>query len=150
VIRAVLDTNVIVSGIILLRGLPYAILEAWRHGRFRLVTTVEQRAEIARVVHRPKFAARYAPDEAEIDGLLFRLARDSEVISISVIDSPITVRDPDDEHVLAAAMASNADFLVSGDKDLLVLAGDPRLGTLQIVPPRAFIDALDPANDAAL
>lgn len=56
---------------------------------------------------------------------------------------PVSVRDPKDEHILAAALGGEADYLVTGDQDLLVLAGDPRLGSLQIVTVAAFMDILD-------
>jgi predicted nucleic acid-binding protein len=47
-----------------------------------------------------------------------------------------------DERILGAALAGNADFLVTGDEDLLVLAGDPRLGSLRIVTVAAFLAIL--------
>ena len=56
---------------------------------------------------------------------------------------PVSVRDPNDEHILAAAIGSNADYLVTGDKDLLTLADDPRLGSLKIVTAAQFLDALE-------
>ncbi|HEX5501645.1 MAG TPA: hypothetical protein VFW96_03425 [Thermomicrobiales bacterium] len=44
--------------------------------------------------------------------------------------------------VLAAALGGSADYRVTGDDDLLALAGDPRLGALRIVTVRAFLDLL--------
>jgi predicted nucleic acid-binding protein len=55
---------------------------------------------------------------------------------------PIDVRDEKDERVLEAALGGRADYLVTGDNDLLVLAGDPRLGALRIVTARAFLELL--------
>ncbi|HSH81667.1 MAG TPA: putative toxin-antitoxin system toxin component, PIN family, partial [Herpetosiphonaceae bacterium] len=55
---------------------------------------------------------------------------------------PVAVRDVKDAHVLAAALDGSADYLITGDDDLLVLADDPRLGTLQIVTIRVFLDRL--------
>ena len=55
---------------------------------------------------------------------------------------PVDVRDPKDEAILGAAIAGNADFLVTGDNDLLVLADDPLLGRLQIVSARKFLDII--------
>jgi putative PIN family toxin of toxin-antitoxin system len=50
--------------------------------------------------------------------------------------SPIAVRDPDDERVLADAISAGAEILVSGDQDLLVVAeGSP----IRILSPRAFM-----------
>lgn len=54
----------------------------------------------------------------------------------------LRIRDEQDTHVLAAAISGSADYLVSGDQDLLSVAGDPRLGALKIVPPRAFLNVI--------
>ena len=56
---------------------------------------------------------------------------------------PVQVRDPKDEHVLAAALSGKADYLVTGDEDLLHLDGDPKLGNLQIITAREFVNLLD-------
>ena len=50
----------------------------------------------------------------------------------------IRSRDSNDDHLLTAATSGRADFLVSGDIDVLELAGDARLGNLRIVSPRDF------------
>ena len=52
---------------------------------------------------------------------------------------PIPVRDPKDEKILAAAIGGRAAFLVTGDKDLLVLRGHPDLGVLRIVTAVEFL-----------
>jgi hypothetical protein len=54
----------------------------------------------------------------------------------------VRVRDPKDEQILGTALASDADYLVTGDEDLLELAGDPRLGTLTIVTVVDFLAIL--------
>ena len=136
-IRAVLDTNVIVSGVILRRGAPFAILEAWRSGAFRLVTSGTQRAELADVLNRPKFARDYGLGRPDIDAILNRLDRDAEHVT-PASSVPIQVRDPDDEHILAVAFGGSIDVIVSGDKDLLILAGDARLGSIRVVDPPTF------------
>lgn len=133
----VLDTNVIVSGTILRGGAPFAILEAWRTGAFRLVSSAAQRAELEGVLRRPKFARYYSVGHPEIEAILNRLDRDADMVApVTVL--PVSVRDPDDERILAIALGGDADLLVTGDKDLLALAGDPRLGKLHIVDPGAF------------
>lgn len=58
------------------------------------------------------------------------------------VEPIVRSRDPNDDHFLTAAMSGYADFLVTGDLDLLVLDGDPRVGSLRIVTPRAFADGL--------
>jgi predicted nucleic acid-binding protein len=63
--------------------------------------------------------------------------------------SPLLVRDPKDDMILAAAIGGNADFLVTGDADLLVLANDPKLGHLRIVSPSEFLSLLSPLTTEA-
>lgn len=54
---------------------------------------------------------------------------------------PVTVRDTKDIHLRAAALGGNADYLITGDDDLLVLNGDPALGRLRIVTVRTYFNA---------
>jgi predicted nucleic acid-binding protein len=68
--------------------------------------------------------------------------RDGALILAEGNASPILVRDHLDQKFLDAALTGRADFLVTGDNDLLVHAGDPRLGALRIVAARAFLEAI--------
>jgi predicted nucleic acid-binding protein len=74
-------------------------------------------------------------------GLLRRLATRADLV-VPRFPVPVPVRDPSDEHILALAITGNADYLVTGDDDLLTLAGDPRLPGLQIVTFVAFLGIL--------
>jgi predicted nucleic acid-binding protein len=58
------------------------------------------------------------------------------------IEPIIRSRDPNDDPLLSAALNGEADFLVTGDLDLLELASDPRLGSTRMITPRAFVDGL--------
>jgi putative PIN family toxin of toxin-antitoxin system len=149
VLKVVLDSNVIVSGTVLLNGAPRQVVIAWREGRFRLVISSAQRAEIAGVLQRPKFTIRYGVTAADIARLLRRLGRDATVVE-PYSELPITVRDIDDAVVLGTALAADADGLVTGDKDLLVFAGDERLGGLLIATPAQFLTILAGGNRTAL
>ena len=140
-LRSVVDNNLFVSGILFERGNPYALLEAWRNGRFLLLLSDEQHDELVDVLARPKFVARFRLASAELTRLLADLATTPRVpLSLTI---PLPVRDPKDEYLLAAAIGGAADYLVSGDKDLLVLAADPRLGALRIVTAAEFLTILD-------
>lgn len=55
---------------------------------------------------------------------------------------PVALRDKNDERTLAAALGAKADFLVTGDDDLLVLRGEPRLRGLRLVTAREFLGLL--------
>lgn len=141
-LTAVLDTNVFVSGLLFQRGNPYAILEAWRAHAFVVAITPPLYAEIADVLKRLVRPGRYQLTNDEVVRTLALLERIAVPVTAPP-QVPVTIRDPKDVMVLAAAIGGRADYLVSGDQDLLQLANDERLGNLKIVAPRAFLEFLE-------
>jgi putative PIN family toxin of toxin-antitoxin system len=138
--RVVVDTNLFISALISKRGAPYRLLLALRDGRFLLLLSDIQQRELTDVVSRPGLLPRYEVHQSEIDDLLAFIAANSVPVPDVRADLlPVHVRDPKDEIILASALAGNADYLVTGDNDLLVLAGDPRLGGLRIVTASEFL-----------
>ncbi|MGD9893502.1 MAG: putative toxin-antitoxin system toxin component, PIN family [Dehalococcoidia bacterium] len=129
-----------VSGLLSDRGAAYQLLEAWRVGAFVLLYSDAIYAEYADVLPRPKFA-RYHLTPEIIAAFLRRVRRHGRRVTPRR-RLPITVRDPKDDMVLAAALGGHADYLVTGDADLLDLRGRPELGTLQIVPVAEFLAIL--------
>jgi putative PIN family toxin of toxin-antitoxin system len=144
-LRVVVDTNIFVSGTIIKRGNPHELMGRWRAGEFRLLYEREQYGELSDVLNRP-WVRRRGIEAAEVADLLAILLTNGEPIDPGEV--PLPVRDVDDEPILASALGGEADYLVTGDADLLVLDGDPRLGKLRIVTARAFLDLLreDDAN----
>ena len=140
-LRTVLDTNLFGSGSISKGGLPHRLLVEWRGGEFTLLLTAELRAEIEEVLHHPMIAQRYGLTAAEIADLLF-IVDTMAVRATPRRRLPVHARDPKDDHVLAAALGGRADYLVTGESDLLVLDGDPRPGHLRILAPREFLNRL--------
>ena len=107
----------------------------WRNRAFELVTSAEQIDEISRVARYPKIRARLAPALA---GQLVNQLRD---LTIVVAKLPKVDRspDPDDNHLLALAEAGEAQFLVTGDKQLLSL----KLHKFtRIITPAALVELL--------
>ena len=94
------------------------------------------------MLRREKFTVRFRITPEERDGLLTLIDTRADIVT-PLSSLPIVVRDVKDEIVLATAIAGNADFIVTGDQDLLVLDGDPVIGKLRIVTVRAFLAALD-------
>ena len=139
---AVLDTNELVSGTISRHGLPNRVLRAWQRDAFALVTSPDLVAEVADVLARPRIQQRYGLDRAEIDQLLAALST-AQVQPLSLDALPVHCRDAKDDPVLACALGGGADFIVTGDEDLLALDGHPALGRLRIVTPRTFLDLLE-------
>lgn len=139
--RVVLDTNVLVSGTIVTQGPSATILTAWHRGRFTLLMSPWQRAELARVLARSRIVRKYhlTPDRLAA----FFLLVDALTTSVEPLEMlPLAVRDSQDEPILGMALAGRATHVVTGDDDLLVLAGDAVLGDLRIVTPRVFLDEL--------
>lgn len=123
-LRVVLDTNVLLSGIAYPASVPGKILAAWRHGSVDVLLSVYILEELRRVL--PRLAHRHGLTLAEIDDLVDVLSIQAEVIDpLPGMESEL--RDINDLPVLgtllAAIKTSDADYLITGDKDLLVLAG---------------------------
>ena len=118
--RIVIDTNLLVSGVIS-AGAPRELLNAAKAGVFELCTSEVLLAELLDVLARGKFAARLAQAGLTPHGIV------NDLRALAVVVSPTTVArvvstDPDDDHVLAAALTGAADLIASGDKrDMLPL-----------------------------
>ncbi|RLC55425.1 MAG: putative toxin-antitoxin system toxin component, PIN family [Chloroflexota bacterium] len=110
--RAVVDTQELVR-MVTTRG-GSGLYQAWRAGDFLLVMSEMQFAELSEVLSRPQLARYVRAGDAE--ALYVALREASYWVSPS--DGPGLCRDPNDEYLLAQAIAGQADFLVSSDKDL--------------------------------
>ncbi len=117
--RAVLDTNVLLSGL-LWHGTPHALIEQVRAGTLSLVISEDLIAELARTITRAKFRTVLARSGTDPQQMLAEVRRLAELIDPTKLPAPVS-RDPDDDNVLALAAAAQVDCIVSGDGDLLVL-----------------------------
>ena len=88
------DTNVFVSGLVLRRGWPLAVLEAWRNNKFRLILSATQFSELAEVFQREHLYRTYEISLEEAMELLRELAH--YVVADGADSASIVVRDPDD------------------------------------------------------
>lgn len=140
--RAVIDTNVTVSGTITPHGVPNRVLRALQNGAFTLVSSSEMEKEVVDVLTRDTIRERFRPAPQDVRAVLTAL-RAAVVRPLPLDDLPVRCRDPKDDKVLACALGGNADFIVTGDIDLLDLDGHPSLGNLRIVTPRVFLTVLD-------
>ena len=136
--KAVLDTNVVVSGIIREEGPSGQILRLLlQEGKFTAVTSVEILAEIRQVLLRPKIRKYHGWTDEQIDTFVTFLYTQSLVTEGKL---PVNVaRDPSDNKFLSCAREANVEYLVSADDDLLELKTYE--GTA-IVSPAAFLDTL--------
>jgi uncharacterized protein len=138
ILRAVLDTNVYVSGTILSRGTPFEVLEAWRRQAYILVTSEAILAEIERVLRYPRIRDRYAVAEPDITRLVESLRADALIVPGDYQVAGVCA-DPDDDKFLACALEAQADCIVSGDPDLLDLGGYQGIAILK---PHEFLERL--------
>lgn len=138
----VVDTVILVRGLLSKRGNPYRLTLYWRAARFLVVTSHEQRSELLATLAKPRITRKYAVAETDRAALLWLL--DNAASSARPLRRlPVDVRDPNDRHILGAALAADADYLITDDDDLLVLKDDPGLGTLRIVTVGEFLEILD-------
>lgn len=118
-LRVVLDTNVLVSGLAYPGSIPGKIVEQWRLGGLQVVLSRYILDELARVLPR---LTRVALTGDEIRDLVDSLVFLADVIEPDPETDP-ALRDRADQAILGTLRASGADYLITGDKDLLALAG---------------------------
>ena len=134
-IRAVADTNVIVSGTIVPHGIPAEILRVWRQGEFLLVSSPAIVEEVIDVLARPHIVRRYHIPKGEIANLRHLL--ETMTIQVPGTSNVVAVsEDPDDDLFVAVAVEGNAEVVISGDPHLLRLV---EFQGINIVTPREFL-----------
>ena len=134
--RVVIDTNILVSALIVPAGKPAAIIDAWLDGKFTLLTCATHLDELRATLHKPRVAALIRPYKAgRLVNQVKKLAEDIDPLP-RVERSP----DPTDDFLLTLCEAGNADYLVTGDKSgLLDLK---RHGPTRIISARKFAELL--------
>jgi uncharacterized protein len=117
-IRVVLDANVLVSGLAYPNGFPGRIVDAWLRGSLAVGLSHYILDEMVRVLPRLPANRRTPLEIRDLVESFLALAQ------IVVPDSEIepALRDPADQQILGTLRASQADYLITGDKDLLALA----------------------------
>lgn len=131
--RIILDTSVLISSILLHASVPsQAARLAFRAGI--VLTSEETLAELASVLARPTISATMTADQAR--DYLAAFAAATELVSVTAV--VVACRDPNDDKFLALAQSGQAEFIVTGDADLLTL--NPFQG-VAIMTPRQFLDA---------
>jgi putative PIN family toxin of toxin-antitoxin system len=115
--RVVLDTNILVSALLVHTGNPAAIYRAWQEGFLTLLICAEQLDELRATLHKPRIAARIKPYRAG------RLVNELKELAENIGALPRVERSPDptDDFLLALSEAGNADYLVTGDKSGLLM-----------------------------
>jgi putative PIN family toxin of toxin-antitoxin system len=131
---AVLDTNVLVSALLNEVGSPGKVLKAAREGRFTAASSQPLVDELHRVLGRPHIRAAFRGNQERIDDLI-ALSR-SAIAVTGEAELRVVERDPADNRVIEAAVAARADFIVTGDQDLLSIG---EYEGIRIVSPARFL-----------
>jgi putative PIN family toxin of toxin-antitoxin system len=136
-VRAILDTNVIISAYVFPGGKPEAVYRLAVEGHIDIGTSLPLLAEFGRVLGL-KFG--WMPDRVE--AAITQVSRIASVVTPTETVQVVTA-DPADDRVLEAAIAFGADVIVSGDRHLLDLG---TWSDIDVVSPAAFMDRWGPGS----
>lgn len=136
--RAVLDTNVLISATLVQGGAEDRIVRAWRAGRFDLVLSPQILEEIGRAMFYEKLAKRRWMSRPDVAAFIRVLT--ASAVLVSGTTEVALCRDPEDDKFLAAALEGEARWLVTGDNDLLAVR---KYEAVTIVRPSRFLRELD-------
>ena len=128
--RIVLDTNVVISAL-LWRGIPYQLLQAIRQrSDLRIYSSTALLEELANVLTRPSLIKQLAAIDKQAGNVLLDYASAVQVVEAAPLAQPVC-RDPDDDDVLALAVAARADLI----EDISILTARAALERLEATAP---------------
>jgi putative PIN family toxin of toxin-antitoxin system len=133
--RVILDTNVLLGALISPYGAPDVIYRAWRATKFDLVTSTAQLEELRRVSRYPKLKAILPAHR--IGTMVNNMQRALVLGSLPPLPDGMDLNDPNDVFLLSMALASQADYLVTGDHRAGLLQRGSA-GRTRIVTPATF------------
>ncbi|MBU6338382.1 MAG: putative toxin-antitoxin system toxin component, PIN family [Rickettsiales bacterium] len=127
--KIVLDTNVFVSGLFFPKSNAGRILNSCIEGKFNLCLSDELLSEIEKVLFYPKIRKRLNLSQLEIENYCSLLRFKFEMFGIKNVRASV-VKDKKDNHILATFIASDADYLITGDDDLLSMSDEYNIVSL--------------------
>jgi putative PIN family toxin of toxin-antitoxin system len=137
-VKAVADTNVIVSGLIW-GGPPASLLDRAARRFFHLKTSEEILAELQRVLQRPHLKEKLRVRGRTPEGVLAVYRKVAEIVTPAEVPLPAGLRDPADLLVLRCAVSADAMAIVTGDNDLLTMK---EFAGIPIMTPRLFLGSI--------
>jgi uncharacterized protein len=137
-VKAVADTNVLVSGLIW-KGPSAFILDRGALRLFGLIASEEILAELEAVLSRPHLAEKLRARGRTVAEVMRTYRAVATVVEPAALEFPAALRDPKDLPVLSCAVSAKADVIISGDKDLLVLQ---EFAGIPILTPRQFLTSI--------
>jgi len=116
-LRAVVDTNLLVSGLFARHSLSAQLQDLWINQDFELITSVEIIKEVSRVLNYPRIRERFKPKDESIKRF-FRLIFRKAIITKDIYKTDRITDDPTDNKFLACALEKKADYIISRDPHL--------------------------------
>lgn len=141
----VCDTNVLVSGLIVPKSKPGQIIRLWKRKKIEFISSPPLLTELETVLNYPKFFRKYSLKNALVHELVAQIRRNSQVVFDLKLPKVI-IRDTEDVIVLATALDGHADYLVTGDNDLLAVKNNPSISPLDIITVNEFITLFERGN----
>ena len=138
-IRAVVDTNILVSGFISPLSYPREIEKRWRKEQFTLITSPHIIDEIVRVLYLPRIKQKYKLSGSDIRAFILAITYKASCTAGSFMLSGVAP-DPGDDKVISCAVEGQADFIVTGDKKFQRLEAYQKI---RIINAESFIKILD-------
>jgi uncharacterized protein len=136
---AVVDASVLVSAFLFPASVPGRVLQLAERGRFLLYLSPILLEETRYSLMSTRLRTSYRHDEEAVEAWCASIEKVGVIVAEPLPDIGQVCRDPNDDHVIAAAVAADAGSIVTGDKDLLELG---RFRTIRIVTARIFLDEI--------
>lgn len=134
---AVVDTSVLVSAFLFPDSVPGRVLKRADQGVYALFFSPIIDEEVRRSLRNPRLRKAYRYTDEKIEAWRADLHTLGQPVLQPLPDIGPVCRDPDDDHVIAAALVVKAGYIVTGDKDLLTLG---RYRNVRILTARAFLE----------
>jgi putative PIN family toxin of toxin-antitoxin system len=135
-VRAVIDTNLFVSGFFAAHGYSYQLQQLWVSGAFELAVSEEILKEIENTLLKPHIRKRLFLEDGEQESIISLIREKAFVVTADLYQTDKIKTDPTDNKFLACALEVKADYIVSGDNHLLELK---HFHGIQIVDAKIFV-----------
>jgi len=138
-VRAVIDTNLFVSGFFADQGFTCEIQELWLAGVFELAVSKKILQEITNTLLKPYIRDRLRIEESEVTNIISLISEKAFIITEDRYVTDAITADHSDNKFLACALEAGADYIVSGDNHLLALK---HFHGIQIVNAKSFVETV--------
>ncbi|MBE7535704.1 MAG: putative toxin-antitoxin system toxin component, PIN family [Anaerolineales bacterium] len=139
-LRVVIDTNILISGLLSKKGAPAKIMDFWRERKFIVITSESAIREAERVMVELAASGKYFISNEDIQSLSNLLREDALLVSGQTDVQGTVPQDPDDEKFIAIALEGEATVIMSGDHHLLDLGS---YGNISFQTARQFLDSIN-------